>query len=38
MIYFCRITYENLQRPVDAKVTEYYNLQNMDGKKHDNYK
>ncbi|XP_052691152.1 kin of IRRE-like protein 1 [Crassostrea angulata] len=25
------ITYENLQRPVDAKVTEYYNLQNMDG-------
>ncbi|XP_065933058.1 kin of IRRE-like protein 3 isoform X2 [Magallana gigas] len=25
------VTYENLQRPVDAKVTEYYNLQNMDG-------
>lgn len=23
MIYLCRITYEYLQRPVDAEVTEY---------------
>lgn len=32
MIYLCRITYANVKIPVDAKDTEYYNVQNMAGK------